>query len=249
MDVGTMDMLEMFNIAERYIELINPTSPEKILTVGKVLGLKKGSRVIEFGCGYGEVLALWAKDYGIRGVGIDIREHCCKKAKAKMVRLGLDKDILIVNAKGAEYKPDRKDFDVAACIGASFIWGDFDKTVKAMKKIIRPGGKLAIGEPFWKSDTVPARIRKREPWARTEPQLLKTIRKEGFELEFMVTSSQDDWDNYMANNWRGMVAWLKENPKHPDRKQVHSKLRTEQDEYFEFIREHMGWAIYLMSLK
>jgi hypothetical protein len=63
----------------------------------------------------------------------------------------------------------------------------------------------------------------------------------------MVTSSMDDWDNYMANNWRGLVAWLKENPKHPDRKQVHSKLRTEQDEYFEFIREHMGWAIYIMS--
>jgi ubiquinone/menaquinone biosynthesis C-methylase UbiE len=244
-----MDRFELYNIAERYIELVNPFTPEKILTVGKVLGLKTGSRVIEFGSGYGEVLALWAKAYGIKGIGIDIREHCCRKAKDKMAKLGLGKDIQIVHANGAEYRPERKDFDFAACIGASFIWGDFERTVKAMKSMIKRGGKLAIGEPFWKSDTVPERFRKREATVRTEPQLLRTIRKEGFELEFVVTSSQDDWDNYMANNWRGLIAWLQENPDHPDRKDVHSKLRNEQDEYFEYIHPYMGWAVYILCPK
>jgi len=53
-----MEFLDLKNISERYLELVNPTSPKKILAVGKVLGLKEDSRVIDFGCGFGEVLAL-----------------------------------------------------------------------------------------------------------------------------------------------------------------------------------------------
>lgn len=244
-----MDRFELFTIAERYIELVNPFTPEKILTVGKVLGLKTGSRVIEFGSGYGEVLALWAKTYGIKGIGIDIREDCCRRAKEKMTRLGLGKDIQIVHANAAEYKPETMDFDFAACIGATFIWGDFEGTVKAMRPMVHRGGKLAIGEVFWKSDTVPERFRKKEASFRTEPQLLQIIRNEGFELEFVVSSSQDDWDNYMANNWRGLIAWLQENPDHPDRNEVIAKLRSEQDEYFEYIRPYLGWAVYVLTPK
>jgi hypothetical protein len=34
-----MNFLGLKNISERELELINPTSPEKVLTVGRVLGL------------------------------------------------------------------------------------------------------------------------------------------------------------------------------------------------------------------
>ncbi len=237
----------MYSIAERYIELINPTSPEKIINVGEVLRLKKESQVIDFGSGYGEVLALWASSFGIKGVGIDIREDCCKKAREKLARLGLSDDIKIIHADGAKYKPMRKDYDAAVCIGASFIWGDFEKTVKALKALVRPGGRIAIGEPYWRTSKVPRPLLKQLPMICTEKQLLKTIRDEGLEMEFVWTSSQDEWDTYVANNWRGLIAWLKENPDNPDRKDIYSKLRKEQDEYFEYHREHLGWAIYAMT--
>jgi len=44
-----MKFLELKDISERYIELVNPTSPQKVLTIGQMASLKVGSRVIDFG--------------------------------------------------------------------------------------------------------------------------------------------------------------------------------------------------------
>ena len=68
-----MNQMELFNIAEDYMELINPFNSEKVLTVGKYLNFKKDDCVIEFGSGFGEILILWAESFGITGIGIDIR--------------------------------------------------------------------------------------------------------------------------------------------------------------------------------
>lgn len=76
-----MEFFDLVNILERYMELVNPSTPEKVLTIGKFLGLKEDSRVIDFGCGCGEVLALWAEEFGISGIGIDVREHACDRAR------------------------------------------------------------------------------------------------------------------------------------------------------------------------
>ncbi len=79
-----MEFFDLVNISERYMELVNPTTPEKVVKIGKVLGLNKSSRVIDFGSGYGEVLALWAEEFGISGIGIEIRDYACQRARKKM---------------------------------------------------------------------------------------------------------------------------------------------------------------------
>jgi tRNA G46 methylase TrmB len=84
-----MDFLTLKDISERGVELVNPTSPEKILTMGRVAGLREGSRVIDFGSGFGEVLALWAQNFGIAGIGIDVRPNACERAMKKMAERGL----------------------------------------------------------------------------------------------------------------------------------------------------------------
>lgn len=137
-----MDFLELKNISEQYMELVNPTTPEKVLTIGTVLGLHKGSRVIDFGCGYGEVLALWAQNFGINGVGIDIRPYACDRAQQKMRDHGLAHRISIVCTNAAAYGFEPHTYDVAACIGATFIWDGFQAAIRHMKEAIRPHGKL-----------------------------------------------------------------------------------------------------------
>ena len=75
-----MDAMELYDIAERYIELVNPSSVDKIMQIGEALHLGPDTRVIDYGCGFGEPLALWAEGYGISGVGIDLRERACERA-------------------------------------------------------------------------------------------------------------------------------------------------------------------------
>jgi ubiquinone/menaquinone biosynthesis C-methylase UbiE len=242
-----MDFFDYFDISERYMELLDPTSPEKILDIGDVLGLKPGNRVIDFGCGFGEPLALLAEKFGISGVGIDIREYACERARQKMVQRGLSSRTEIVCGKGAEYPYQKNSFDHALCLGSSFIWSDYKAAIQAMKDTVKPGGRLVIGEPYWLKQPVPKEYAEKYQMISTEDELLKITHREGFEFEYLVRSSTDDWARYEADNWRGLIKWLEENPKHPERQQIIDYLHNSQEEYVKYGREYLGWAIYILS--
>ena len=243
-----MDFLELKNISERYMELVNPTTPEKVLTIGTVLGLHKGSRVIDFGCGYGEVLALWAQNFDISGVGIDIRLSACERAQQKMRDHGLANRITIICANAAEYAFEPHTYDVAACIGATFIWDSFQAAIGHMKAAIRPNGKLAVGEAHWRSANIPPEYAQTQPIFHHEYELAQLARTEGFDLEYLVRASHSDWDRYESDNWYGLVRWLEANPDHPAHAEVAEHLHSSQDEYLRYGREYLGWAMYVLNL-
>lgn len=241
-----MEFFDLVNISERYMELVNPSSPEKVITLGKFLGLKPDSRVIDFGCGFAEPLILWAEQFGIHGIGIDVREYACERARQKVAQRGLTDRIEIVQSAGADYVFEEGSFDVATCIGATFIWGGFVPTIRALKRAVRPGGRIGIGEPYWLNSHVPAEYVRKEPFF-TEYELLQHIRAEGFDLEYVVRASHDDWARYESDNWHGLLRWLEENPHHPERAQVKAHMRQTQDDYFRYSREHLGWAMYALA--
>ncbi len=241
-----MDFFEYFNISERYIDIINPLSREKVTQVGEKLHLSDGGRVIDFGCGYAEPLTMWAQAFGIGGIGIDIREPACQKARQKIAKLGLEDRLEIVCAKGAEYPFASRVYDAATCLGATFIWNGFAPAIHALKRAIHADGRIAVGEPYWRADDAPAKCRELEASILSEPEIIAIIRREGFELEYVIRSSQDDWDTYEASNWKGLLAWLEENPDHHDRADVLSYLQKTQDDYARCFRHHLGWAVYIL---
>jgi SAM-dependent methyltransferase len=242
-----MNFLDLKDISERYMEWINPVSPEKIALAGKMAGLAPGMRLIDFGCGFGAALALWAEQHGISGVGIDIRPYACQRARAKVAERGLEERIEITQGKGAEYQFESHSFDVAACIGATFIWGGYAQALQALKAAIRPGGKILVGEAYWAKDSVPPAIAREQVAILPETQLLQLTRQAGLDVAYVVRASQDDWDRYEASNWHGLLRWIEANPDHAERQQVIDHLHASQDEYFRYGREYFGWALYLLD--
>jgi SAM-dependent methyltransferase len=220
-----MDFFELKNISERFIDLINPSSPEKMIKIGEILRLHPESRVIDFGCGFGEVLALWGEHFGISGVGVDIREYACQRARQRLAMANLDEQIEIICANVAEYSVENYVSDVAICTGASFIWDNFGDALRGLSSAVHKEGKIVIGEPYWLSDEIPPEYRQRMKEVHREYELLHRMRKEGLELEYLVRASIDDWDRYEAGNWHGMVRWIEENPHHSNREVVVEHLR------------------------
>ncbi len=243
-----MDFFELMDISHKYLEILNPSSKEKILAVGDVLNLNSDSRVIDFGCGKGELLALWAGRFGISGTGVDLSKPFCEKARNKIKEKKLDDRIKIELANGREYTTNEI-FDAGLCIGATFIWGGFRETVQALKKFVQPAGKLAIGEPHWLKGNIPQEYLNGSapPGTLYEHEILQISNEEGYDIEYMVRASLDDWDRYNAGNWRGLVRWINDNPDHPDRQDVINRLRKDQDDYLRYEREYIGWAIYVLS--
>ncbi|MGB9521364.1 MAG: SAM-dependent methyltransferase [Anaerolineales bacterium] len=134
---------------KRYLNLLNPTTPEKLLAAGRMAGMKPSCHIIDFGSGYAEPLILWAKTFGISGVGIEFRPAACERARQRLKSQGLEKDIEIVCGDAVQYTFDPRSFDIATCIGATFIWeGGFKDALNAMRRAVSPQGRLIIGEAY-----------------------------------------------------------------------------------------------------
>jgi ubiquinone/menaquinone biosynthesis C-methylase UbiE len=244
-----MNFLDLKNISEQSMELLNPTSPEKLIKAGLVAGLKSGDRVVDFGCGFAEPLVIWAERFGISGVGIDIRPYACERAESKIASKGLSDRLKIVCADAAGYEYPKHSFDLAACIGATFIWSNFAEAVRAMRLAVKPGAKQIVGEAHWLVDQVPEDFRSAQTEITTEVELFRMARQEGYEFEYVLHSSHDEWDRYEADNWVGLLHWIEANPLHPERNEVMGHLHESQEEYMRYGRMYFGWALYVLTPK
>src|SRR5512139_1570508 len=129
-----MEFFDLMSISHLYMDILNPSTPEKIIKLGKLLKLKKGNRVIDFGCGCAEPLALWAEEFGVTGIGIDISEDFCHRARKKLAMRGLSDRIEIVCSPAGDYEFEEEAFDAATCIGATFVFGGYQKTIQVTKR-------------------------------------------------------------------------------------------------------------------
>lgn len=67
-----MDIPRIFTVSESEHRIHNPFTEEKYATLGRVLRMKPGTRILDLGSGTGEMLCTWARDYGITGTGTGI---------------------------------------------------------------------------------------------------------------------------------------------------------------------------------
>jgi SAM-dependent methyltransferase len=237
------DIAEIVSLEKR---ALSPISPRKIVAVGYVLGLNAQSRAIDFGCGMGEALALWAGHLGISGIGVDRSEEFCRRGRERLTRLGLDQQIELVCANAAEYAFEEHAFDAATCLGASMIWGGYRPTLRQIQRAIRPGGKLAIGEPYYVTCEVPPELVAYEGHCHTEEEIFRITREEGFEVEYATRASVDDWERYVATGWYQALQKLRQRPDDPDLQERIASLHRDQDAYPYRLR-YQGYAIYVLS--
>jgi ubiquinone/menaquinone biosynthesis C-methylase UbiE len=242
-----LTFLQLKDISEGFIELLNPTSPEKLLRIGRLAGMTPGKRVIDFGCGYAEALVLWSENFGISGVGMDVRPLAIERAREKIEKHGFSDRLSVAQAMGAEYPFEPGSFDFATCIGASFIWEDLPEALQALKRAIHSQGKIILGEAYWRKDAIPPDFAQQQLALHSERWLLQAFRNAKLEATFVLHSNGDEWDQYEASNWYGLGRWIEANPDHPDLSQVIEHLHESQEEYFSFGREYFGWALYLLD--
>lgn len=159
--------------------------------------------MLDLGCGHGHLLRSWAHAFGSHGVGVDIRLQACARARELVQAEGLDGQLTIVCQNAAEYGIEAAAFEVAVCLGSTFIWGGYAPTLRALRPAIPTHGHLVIGERYWCPGPLAAHDPRRSPGVLSEAELLRATRQAGFDLVGLVRSTEADWDAYVTGNWRG----------------------------------------------
>ena len=140
----TIDIPRIFTISESKHRIHNPFTAEKYATLGRVLRLQAGAQILDLGSGSGEMLCTWARDHAIGGLGIDMSPLFTAQAKQRAAALGVSDRVTFLHSDAAGYVAERQ-YDVAACIGATWIAGGVAGTVAQLARSLKPGGMLLIG--------------------------------------------------------------------------------------------------------
>lgn len=248
-----MDIPRIFTISESEHRIHNPFTPEKYATLGRVLRMKPGARILDLGSGSGEMLCTWSRDYGITGVGIDMSPLFTAQAKLRAEALGVAVHVHFIHNDASGYIADEK-CDVAACVGATWIAGGVGGTIALLAKSLKPGGIILIGEPYWRQ--LPATDEEAKACGAsaladflTLPQLVASFGERGYDVVEMVLADQEGWDRYEAAKWLTLRRWLAENPDDEFTAEVREMLTLAPVRHVTWTREYLGWGVFALMAR
>jgi predicted O-methyltransferase YrrM len=232
-----------FIVAERDHELQNPTSAEKLRLLGELVRLGPESRVLDIASGRGGPAVLLATRFGctIEGIEIAPEFHAVAVERAEAAGLGERVTFRLADASREELAPEA--YDVAMCLGASFVWGGLAGTLDALEPAVRAGGHVVVGEPFWRRLPLPEDYAERDEPLTTLEGTVAIMESAALRVVTIIASSDDDWDRYDTLHWRAVEEWLAENPDDPDTADIRSRHEQYKQTYLRFGREYLGWAI------
>lgn len=246
-----MDLPRSFTIRESGHRIHNPLSGGKLAALGQALDLAPGTSALDLASGSGEMLCTWARDHGLTGTGVDISGEFTAKARARAEELGVAGRVDFVHGDATGHVADEP-VGLAACLGARIDDG-LAGTVELLRRSLRPGGLMLMGEPYWRQDppdqqTVEGCFARAKDDFRPLPELLGWFGELGYDVVEMVLADQDSWDRYRAAQWLTVRRWLHRHPDDELAAELRAELRTDPVRYARFEREYLGWGVFaLMS--
>ncbi|WP_146339318.1 cyclopropane-fatty-acyl-phospholipid synthase family protein [Nesterenkonia sp. NBAIMH1] len=245
-----MDIPRIYSIRESNHRIHNPFTPAKFAALGQAIQLEPGIRVLDLASGSGEMLCTWARDHGVTGTGVDMSSVFTRDALTRAAKLGVSDQVTFLHSDAAGFVSEEP-VDVAACIGATWIGDGVAGTIELLKRSLRPGGLILIGEPYWRQRVPDQQTAMGSGATRTEdflvlPELMEQFGDLGYDVVEMVLASQDSWDRYQAAQWLNMRQWLDSNPEDELAAQVRAELTSEPARYARYQREYLGWGVFAL---
>ncbi len=251
-----MDPWKFYDITHRDHVICNPTGVAKLETLVRLLDLPRNPRVLDIACGKGELFLRLAETYGgqsgagFRGAAVDISPFCIAELRASASRRVPAAEVELLEMAGADYGAEPGSFDLACCLGASWVFSGHRGTLRTLREAVRPGGQILVGEPFWIADPSPdylawSRMRREE--FGTHAENVQAGEAEGLVPLLALVSNGDDWDTYESLQWRAAARHAEANPDDPDLTELLDRVNHSRHEYLTWGRQTLGWALYLFG--
>lgn len=243
--------LRFHEIAEQRHRILNPFTEAQLELLGDICELHSSMHQLDLCCGKGEMLCRWSARSGLTGLGVDISPVFLAAAHRRAQELQCADRVRFVEADAGTYPFPAAAFDIASCIGATWIGGGLVGTLELMRPALRnQDSLLLVGEPYW-IDEPPAEAYAaitgddREMFTSLEGTLAR-IESAGFELVELVLADHHGWDRYAAKQWLTTSNWLRTNADSPEASEIRQIHERSRRDYLRFQRRFLGWGVFVL---
>ena len=243
-----MDREKFTTIAHGDHRLCSPVFDDKLDRVVGLLDLPAGARVLDVGCGKGDLLIRIVQRWNARGVGIDPNPTFLDAAqRTALARVpGGDFEWLEVEMSAALFPPAT--FDAATCLGATHAFGDLAGTLRGLRDLVKPGGAVMVGEGFWRQRPAPEYLAAFGASADEFKDHIGNVAEgiaTGLVPLYATVSTDDEWDHYEGLYARAVERYVHAHPDDPDAPAMRERIRAWRHTYLKWGRETLGFGVYL----
>jgi cyclopropane fatty-acyl-phospholipid synthase-like methyltransferase len=204
------------------------------------LDLTPGTRVVDLGCGWGELL-LRAVKRGAVGIGVDTDPLALQRGQALAQEYGLQAEFVSQEAADWSGTADR-----ALCIGSSHAFGSSQAMLERLADVV-PSGRVLVGDGCWAGSPSTAALDIFGDSVLPLPELVEACRTAGWRVIHMTTAGQQEWDDFESTSRAGWQEWLLANESDPRAAEVRDWLDTRERQYLHDYRGVLGFAYLVLG--
>lgn len=217
--------------------------------VARMAAASPGS-VLDIGCGQGELL-LRVLDAvpGAKGVGIDIDGAELVLGREAAAGRGLAERVAYVeeSAVGTAHGPA----DVVLCLGSGQALCDGDAydpavVLRELRRLVRPGGRVLLGELFWERTPTEAELAALWPGASADDHpplavLVESAVEAGFRPLWTETASLEEWEEFESGYRHDAELWLAAHAQDPKADELRARVDRQRSAWLGY-RGLLGMA-------
>ncbi len=194
--VQAMDRSEISLLAHADHPVAAPVSERRVSQLVERLWPPAGSSVVDLGCGEGLwLLATAATHPGVTCTGVDLSASALDRARRHADAQGIDARWVPGDAAMWTEGP----YEAVICVGASHAFGGLDGTLAAVRRLVRPGGRVLIGDTIWERPPSDAAQQALDAGPNDFPDLagiVERVLQHEFEVLDGHVSTLEEWDDY-----------------------------------------------------
>ena len=242
-----MDRDTLSQIAHTRHRIAAPVAVAEVRELLSWLSPPTGGRVLDLGCGWGAWLVeLLRRRQDLTAVGVDL---ALPSAVGGGAGDGIAERVTWVQADAATYAADP--VDAVLCIGASHAFGGLSQTLDAVRRHLRPGGQVLLGDAIWDRPPSTAAQEALDAAADEFADLagfVAQVQAHGFEPGYGHVSTLQEWDDYEWSWTASLTRWaLREAPTPTEREAALAAAREHRDAWLNGYRGQLGFVTVVLD--
>ena len=239
---GAWERFYPFEALHHLHDICNPMRPIELSAVVDALGPTDDTRAIDVACGHGDLLLEMARRAAINGVGVDLSPWVLLRARDRAASAALTGSLEWWLGDGRAV-PRRAKWDIATCLGGSWIWHGFEGTARALAARLRPGGRMAVGDLRLRNPADRDRLRQAgapEAATATGAEQREILNRLGLEVITEIAAPDEAWEEYHRTVIASADAYVVEHPEADYR-----ALAASWMEDFQRDRQTLAWSVWI----